>query len=239
MRFHCQTGTFLPEWLLRGWRADPGRDGFTEADGDDWLTISAVEHWSYCPRQYALIALEDSFIDDGCTAAGTVAHRRADDSGYATQRGVRVVRGMYLASRQHRLSGRADFVEFRGEQPYPVEMKSGRFRLWPHEALQLAAQALCLEEMTGQAVMEGAVYYRQSRRRRRVAVSGELRARLMSVLFEIRSAAFDRRLPPAVNDHRCLNCSLEPACLPHVLARPARIRGFYTELFHPAAPELG
>ena len=78
-----------------------------EDDADDWITISAVEHWSYCPRQYALIALEDSFVDDRHTAAGTIAHQRADDAGYALQRGRRVVRGMYVVSNAHHLSGRA------------------------------------------------------------------------------------------------------------------------------------
>lgn len=195
-----------------------------------------MEHWSYCPRQYALIALEDSFVDDGHTAAGTIAHARADDAGYQVRRGARVVRGMYLASRALRLSGRADFVEFRGAQPYPVEMKSGPFRHWRHEALQLGAQAVCLEEMTGEPVPEGAIYDRQSRRRRMVAISEELRSELLAVLDEIRAAWKSVRLPPAVNDYRCPPCSLEPACLPGVLARPARIRGFYSELFHPQLP---
>ena len=203
-------------------------------DPDDWLTISAVEHWSYCPRQYALIALEDSFVDDARTAAGTVAHQRADDAGWRLQRGVRVVRGMHLASQRLRLSGRADFVEFRGELPYPIEMKSGSFRHWRHEELQLTAQALCLEEMLGCQVHEGAVYYRASRRRRLVPISAALRAELELTLSAIRSSWTERRLPAAVDDARCPRCSLEPACLPHVLANPTRIRGFYGELFHPA-----
>ena len=206
-----------------------------DEERDDWLTISAVEHWSYCPRQYALIALEDSFLDDGRTAAGTVAHQRADTPGFSLQRGARVVRGMTVMSRRLRLSGRADFVEFRGEQAYPVEMKSGAFRLWVHEALQLTAQAVCLEEMLSRDVPEGAIYYRQSRRRRKVLISTALRDQLEAVLRAIRASWSERRLPPAVNDTRCPRCSLEPACLPHVLARPARLRGFYAELFHPRA----
>jgi CRISPR-associated exonuclease Cas4 len=203
-------------------------------DADDWLTISAVEHWSYCPRQYALIALEDSFVDDARTAGGSVAHQRADDVGWRLHRGVRMVRGMPLVCRRLRLSGRADFVEFRGTRPYPIEMKSGRFRRWKHEELQLTAQAVCLEEMLGCTVDEGAVYYRASRRRRQVPVGADLRAELEATLAAIRASWCERRLPEAVNDARCPRCSLESACLPHVLARPARLRGFYGELFHPA-----
>jgi CRISPR-associated exonuclease Cas4 len=142
-----------------------------------------------------------------------------------------VVRGLPLWSHELGLVGKADVVEFRGEQPYPIEYKVGRRHRWGHEDIQVAAQAMCLEEMLATTVPMGAIFYRGSQRRREVAIDEALRALVRETVASVRSMLAGEELPAAVNDARCPSCSLFDACLPHVVARPHRMRLFQAELF--------
>lgn len=200
---------------------------------DDLVLISALEHWSYCPRQCALIHLEQTYDENLFTLRGNRAHERAHADVVATEDGVRVTRGLPLWSERLGLIGKADVIEWRGDIPYPVEYKAGKARTWEHEALQLGAQALCLEEMLGVAVPRGAIYYAGSRRRREVTFEPALGTEVEAAVAALRALLRQDRLPPAVDDPRCPNCSLIDACQPRLIAHPAVIRGHYGELFHP------
>jgi CRISPR-associated exonuclease Cas4 len=193
--------------------------------------ISALEHYSYCPRQCALIHLEQTFDENLYTLRGRQAHERVDLPEGETAEGIRVERALPLWSDRLGLVGRADAVEFRGETPYPVEYKHGPRRQWGHDDLQLCAQALCLEEMMGRPVPRGAVYHHSSRRRREVLFDAALRLRVEEVVAEIRLLLRQDKLPPPVNDSRCRHCSLKESCLPAVLAEPGRVRAFQQALF--------
>lgn len=140
-------------------------------DEPDPLPISALQHWAYCPRQCGLIHLEQAFDDNLHTKRGNAVHAQVDRPGFEVRRGLRVERALPLFSDRLALVGKADTVEFEPDgTPYPVEYKHGS----RHKAadiaacddLQLAAQALCLQEMTGHAVPEGALFYASSKRRR-------------------------------------------------------------------------
>ncbi len=207
-------------------------------DQPDWaehdiIPISAIEHWSYCPRQCALIHLEQTYDENLFTLRGNRAHERVHTEAAGTDDGVRVVRGLPLWSERLGLIGKSDLVEWHGETPYPVEYKVGKQRKWAHEALQLCAQAICLEEMLGVPVPKGAVYYAGSKRRREVTFGEDDRTAVEEGAALIRSMLAGERLPLAVNDARCPNCSLIDACAPGLSSRPAVIRGHYAELFHP------
>ncbi len=200
------------------------------------VPISALEHYSYCPRQCALIHVEQTYEENLFTIRGSLAHERVD-SGSATAAGdVRVVRGMPLWSERLGLRGKADVVEFRPEGPYPIEYKSGR-RLGPHADYQVCAQALCLEEMLGADVPRGAIYHQASRSRHEVLFDSSIRSQTITIAAAIRELLREHRLPPAVNDARCPNCSLIDACLPSGISEPARLRGLQGALFHPYDPE--
>lgn len=200
------------------------------------VPISALEHYSYCPRQCALIHVEQTFEENLFTIRGSLLHERADSAEVTVVDGVRVVRGMPLWSDRLGLRGKGDAVEFRPDGPYPIEYKSGR-RLGPHADYQLCAQALCLEEMLGVAVQAGAVYYHASRSRHEVVLGGDLRARTLRMIASIRGLLREQRVPPAVNDARCPNCSLIDACLPAGISEGARLRGLQGALFRPYGPE--
>ncbi len=200
---------------------------------EELVLISAIEHWSYCPRQCALIHLEQTYDENIFTLRGNRAHERVHTEAAGTDVGVRVVRGLPLWSNRLGLIGKSDLVEWHGETPYPVEYKVGKQRKWAHEALQLCAQAICLEEMLGIPVPKGAVYYAGSKRRREVTFGEADRAAVEEGTVLIREMLAGERLPLAVNDARCPNCSLIDACAPGLSSRPAVIRGHYAELFHP------
>ncbi len=201
------------------------------------IMISALEHYSYCPRQCALIHQEQTFDENLYTLRGQVLHKQVDEPEGEVISGVRVERALPLWSHRLGLVGRADVVEFHGEVPYPVEYKHGPRRQKDHDDLQLCAQALCLEEMTGQPVLKGAIFHHSSRRRREVEFSSVLREQVERSVYEVRQMLASEVLPPAVNDARCKHCSLQDSCLPGVVAEGARLKQFARTLFVAADPK--
>ena len=147
----------------------------SEAD-DDTLPISALQHLAFCPRQWALIHLEQVWVENGRTAEGRLLHERADLPGGSRRAEVKTVRGLWLRSERLRLTGRADIVEFKPE-PFPVEYKRGKSKPDDCDIVQLCAQALCLEEMLDTTIHSGAIFYGNPRRRLEVEFTPQLRSR--------------------------------------------------------------
>ena len=143
--------------------------------GDDYIPISALQHYLYCPRQCALIHVEQLWAESRHTAEGRVLHERADQPRAERRRGVRTVTAMPLAHAALGLTGIADVVEFHdagdGEQAFPVEYKRGRPKAHRADEVQLCAQALCLEAMLDQPIPEGALFYGETRRRADVVLA--------------------------------------------------------------------
>ena len=201
---------------------------------EDPIPISALQHWSYCHRQCALIHLEQAFEENVHTMRGQAVHAHVDTPGYEQRAGMRVERALPIWSEKLGLIGKADIVEFGVDgTPYPVEYKHGRKRPAGHDDLQLAAQAMCLEEMTGHAVETGAIYYASSKRRREVPVTAQLRDQVRSTIEAIRKMIASGKLPPPVNDKRCRECSLKEICQPEALAARARLSALSEALFKP------
>ena len=200
---------------------------------DDYpIPISALQHWCYCPRQCGLIHLEQSFADNVHTARGQAVHHLVDTPGYEMQAGVKVERALPLWSDRLGLIGKADLVEFHPDgRIFPVEFKHGPKRAKRHDDVQLAAQALCLEEMLGRPVTHGAIYHASSRRRREVEITPALRALVVETAESIRAMLASGRLPPPVNDARCRECSLIAICQPAALAARSVQNALRAELF--------
>ena len=197
--------------------------------------LSAIEHYSYCPRQYALIHIEQAFDHNVHTKRGDAVHERVDDPGVELREGMRIERALPVWSERLGLIGKCDIVEFdRDGTPYPIEYKHGPKRVKEHDDLQLAAQALCLEEMTGKAVHKGAIYHFTSRRRREVMISDALREQVNAVISSIRAALRASALPPPVNDRRCDQCSLKEICQPAAVAKQQVIKLARQGLFDPS-----
>jgi CRISPR-associated exonuclease Cas4 len=203
-------------------------------DEEDLIPISGLQHYSYCPRQWALIYMEQTFDENLYTLRGRAVHEQVDTPERHIETGVRIERSLPLYSRRLGLVGKADVVEFLPDgTPYPVEYKHGPRRSKIHDDVQLAAQAICLEEMTGFSVPKGAIYHHSSRRRREVNITPALRAEVERMAPLMRVLLASGKLPPPVNDDRCRHCSLQDACQPEVIAATARWQRVYAELFMP------
>ncbi len=198
-------------------------------DGPTEVMISALEHFSFCPRQCGLIHVEQTFDENVYTIRGRLVHE-AVDAGAITEGPVgRVLRGVVLWSDRLGLRGRADVVELRRDGPYPVEYKLGPPH-GPHASIQLCAQALCLEEMLDAPVPRGALFHHATRRRAEVTFTGGLRARTLEVIDGVRELIATSILPPAPNDARCRHCSLIDSCMPSVTCGDADIDRWDREL---------
>ena len=194
----------------------------------DPIPLSALQHWAYCPRQCTLIHVEQVFEDNLFTQRGQALHKQVDDPGFELRDGLRVERALPLFCDRLGLVGKADVVEFLAYgTPYPVEYKHGsrhkRADIAACDDLQLAAQALCLEEMFGCEVPHGALYYASSRRRRIVTVDAELKAKVDATVDAVRQLLSAGVLPPPLNDEHCRACSLRDLCQPEAVGQsPAR-----------------
>jgi CRISPR-associated exonuclease Cas4 len=200
----------------------------------DPVPLSALQHWAYCPRQCGLIHLEQAFADNIHTARGQAVHHLVDTPGYEIKSGVRVERALPVWCDRLNLIGKADLVEFHPDGTvYPVEFKHGAKRQKLHDDIQLAAQAICLEEMLHRLVPKGAIFHASSHRRREVAITPELRRLVEETAAAIRAMLVSGKLPPPVNDARCRECSLKDICQPEALAGRAKQQQQRQSLLNP------
>jgi CRISPR-associated exonuclease Cas4 len=199
------------------------------------IQLSALQHYSYCPRQCALIHQEQSFDENLFTLRGRRVHERVDSGETTTEDGVRVERSLPLYSETYGLTGKADVVEFLPNgTPYPIEYKHGPRRAHQHDELQLAAQAICLEEMTGRPVTKGAIYHHSSHRRREVEISSELRRQVIETADAIRRMLENSKpLQPTEDRSRCRGCSLYDLCQPELIRNNSRLHALRKDLFNP------
>jgi len=195
------------------------------------VPVSATEHFSYCPRQCALIHVEQTFDENLYTIRGRLLHEVVDEGASESAEGVRILHSLTLWSERYGLIGKSDVVELRQGGPYPIEYKVGPPR-GVHADVQLCAQALCLEEMFGQAVPLGAIYQGAQRRHREVEMDDRLRQRTVRVIEETRTLLAGQIVPPPIADRRrCRRCSLVDACLPEVIADRRHIGGLSGAVF--------
>jgi CRISPR-associated exonuclease Cas4 len=185
---------------------------------DDYLMISALQHYAFCPRQCALIHIEQVWEENLYTLRGQRVHEKVNIPEHELIEGIRVERAMPLWSHRWELTGIADVVEFLADgTPYPVEYKAGSKKGRDADDIQLCAQALCLEEMLNCTVPRGAIFHHGSRRRREVLFDQMLRSQVATTIQSLKALLSQSHLPPPVTDNRCRDCSLQDACMPHAL----------------------
>jgi CRISPR-associated exonuclease Cas4 len=203
----------------------------------DPINVSALNQFTYCSRRCGLIYLESEFSENIHTSRGNAEHERVDQSGYVTTReGARAEYALPVWSERLGLIGKCDVVEFWPDgNIYPVEYKHGERKKRLNDDLQLVAQAMCLEEITGKILTHGAVYHHTSRRRREVEITQELRDKVIESVNAIRAMIDYGKLPPPANDARCKECSLKEICQPEAVAQHAAQRVLLESLFKPEA----
>lgn len=182
---------------------------------DEFILLSALQHHTFCPRQCALIHVEQVWTENAQTARGHQQHVRVHAGGTEERGGVRTLRALPLVSRRHGLMGVADVVELLPDgSPRPVEHKSGRAKPRLADEVQLCAQALCLEEMFACDISHGFIYHSASHRRREVAFTPQLRQAVLDAAGGVRELLRSQVLPPPAADARCALCSLQGECEP-------------------------
>jgi CRISPR-associated exonuclease Cas4 len=185
------------------------------------IPLSALQHYAYCPRQCALIHLEQAWAENLWTAQGRLLHQRVDGQQAETRAGVRTERGVSVVSDRLGLSGKLDALEIdmASGALTPVEFKRGKPKPQPWDHIQLCAQALCLEDMLGCRIERGAIWYWQVRRREWVALDPALRTMTEQVIREVREMLEMGDTPAPEPGPKCRACSLKELCQPDLNAR--------------------
>ncbi len=192
----------------------------------DSFPLSALQHFAFCPRQCALIHVERQWAENTLTAQGRVLHDRAHEAGSESRRDFRIARALALQSAALGLHGVADIVEFHRQpddtwRPFPVEYKRGRPKHEPIDAVQLCAQAICLEEMLHTTVPAGALFYGATHRREDVIFDDALRTETHALAVAVREQLAAGRTPSPIYAVKCRACSLLELCRPQAVIRSA------------------
>jgi CRISPR-associated exonuclease Cas4 len=210
-------------------------------DEADLIPLSALQHYLFCPRQCALIHVERLWAENVLTVEGRILHEQSDKPGQASRGERRIVQSMPIRSSALGVAGIADVVELFREggrwRPYPIEYKRGRPKAHRADEVQLCAQALCLEEMLGEPVPEGDLFYGKVRRRQRVMFDEELRALTRNVAAKTHELLGAGCTPaPVYERRRCDCCSLKDLCRPKRMQRPGAVAAWLHRRVEEALP---
>lgn len=195
---------------------------------DDFLMLSGVQHFTFCRRQWGLIHIDLLWNENVRTAEGEAMHENCHNSFSSESRGKIITsRGMPIFSRTIGASGECDVVEFikckdgitlSGHEGnfkvFPVEYKHGSPKETDEDIMQLAAQAICLEEMLCCTVDEGAIFYGQTKRREKVTITDEMKQRVRKMFEEMHNYMRNGYVPKVKPTRSCNACSLKELCMP-------------------------
>ena len=207
-------------------------------DEEDLLSLSGIQHFAFCERQWALIHVEHQWAENVKTVEGQQLHERVDDPYFTeTRNDVKVVRSTPLVSRQLGLYGIADVIEYISNPSNKnlleiriVEYKRGKPKLDDRDEVQLCAQAMCLEEMLETSIDHGFLFYGETRRRLMVEFTEELRKRVHLLSGRMHDL-FEKGITPLpIKGKKCHNCSLKDLCLPLLGKNPRKAASYIKSL---------
>ena len=209
---------------------------------DEYLQLSGIQHYAFCPRQWALIHVENLWRENGLTSEGEWLHKVAhDDTKIEKRRDLIIVRGMRIFSQRLGLSGQCDIVEFHKSNdgikingwpdcwiPYPIEYKHGVSKINDCDRLQVCAQVICIEEMMCCEINEAALFYGEPQKREQVEMDCELRSKVEDVAMQMHEL-IKRNYTPRVKRHKgCISCSIKDFCLPE-LGKTKKVEDYLNE----------
>lgn len=198
---------------------------------DEYLMLSGIQHFEFCPRQWALIHIEQQWQENVRTVQGQYLHRNADQPFTREKRGDRIiVRALPIHSHKLMINGICDVVEFKEDpsgipiqglegayQAYPVEYKRGRPKKNEADILQLAAQAICLEEMLLCQIETGFLFYNEIKRRIEVPISKSVKEKVYEIVQKMHQYFKNKHTPKVKTGSHCERCSLKHICLPKLM----------------------
>jgi CRISPR-associated exonuclease Cas4 len=201
------------------------------SEADNYLMLSGIQHYQFCKRQWALIHIEQQWEENVRTVEGQYLHQKADQPFIREKRGDKlIVRAMPVHSQELKINGICDVVELIKDEkgveisggdgkyiPFPVEYKRGKPKKNDADILQLAAQAICLEEMMLCEVNLGYMYYNETKRRLEVPLSNEYKDKVKTIVKEMQHYYRKRHTPKVKTGSFCKSCSLQNICLPKLM----------------------
>ncbi len=201
-------------------------------DVADYLMLSGIQHFAFCERQWALIHIEQQWLENVLTIEGQDLHSKVDDPFLTESRGnIITLRALPIVSHAMELAGRADVIELQRANDnddtavlvagrpgkwlmVPVEYKRGKPKPDERDEVQLCAQAICLEEMHGTHIENGYLYYGETRHRHEVEFREPLRSMVKGLAKRMHELFDNGVTPPPVFKPHCKSCSLIDVCLP-------------------------
>jgi CRISPR-associated exonuclease Cas4 len=203
-----------------------------ESTNPESLPLSLLNDYLYCPRRAALKIVEGWRSANEHTNRGDIVHEHADLPGYEVAKGTTLLRALPVWSERLGLSGKCDIVEVHADGALrPVEFKLGKRRQWENDDAQLCAQALCLEEMFSVSIPRGAVFHADSKRRREVEFTAQLRSDTETAIAQLHALLASAQIPAAVFKPACEECSLYEICLPKAADGKTRAERLARALF--------
>ena len=191
---------------------------------DNYIPIAALNQYCYCPHRCWRMFCAGEFVDNHYTIEGTDMHTRVHTLSENQSDRIWQIRAIWLKSDRYQLIGKSDLIEEIDGNWYPIEYKRGHRGEFDNDELQVCAQALCLEEMTGKAIALGYIYYASTHQRQVVEISPELRESAIATIRAIQQLFETGAMPPAIYTKRCHGCSLYQQCLPQAMEKVKRYR---------------
>lgn len=206
---------------------------------EEMLQLSGIQHYVFCPRQWALIHIEQQWADNSLTAEGSLLHKNVDNPFLRETNGTQTItlRSFRLASPVLGLSGIADAIEIipHANAPttkqrllksklydaMPIEYKRGKTKTSDCDRIQVTAQAMILEDMLGLKIFKGAIFYWETRHREYFDITNKLKEDTLKIVSEMHAIFNDGTIPKAIKKSHCKNCSLLDICLPSLKGRSA------------------
>ncbi len=201
---------------------------------DDFIQLSALQHFVFCQRQCALIHIEQAWVENQFTAEGRIMHENPDEGLTEKRKDLKIARGMLLNSYELGLSGKADVVEFHKDvggkwQAFPVEYKRGKPKADNCDKVQLCAQALCLEEMLNARITKGALFYGRTKRRLDVDFDASLRKETKDTIALVHDFIKNGKTPKPVYTSKCKSCSFLDLCMPKAMEKKTSVKKYLEE----------
>ncbi|MFI3287036.1 MAG: CRISPR-associated protein Cas4 [Rikenellaceae bacterium] len=200
---------------------------------EEMLMLSGIQHYLFCPRQWALIHIEQQWNENHLTTEGNILHSNVDNPYYRQKNGEHItLRSVHIASSQLGLYGIADAVEliatdnpsnsishprYEGSWlPIPIEYKRGHSKTNDCDRVQVAAQVIALEEMYGVQIECAVIFYWETRRRETVPITIELRDLTSRMANEMHEIYRSGKMPVGKLKSCCKSCSLQDNCMPQL-----------------------
>ena len=201
---------------------------------EDWVPLSALQHYIFCPRQCALNYIEKVWVENYLTASGRILHEKTEEFFREKRKDIVHEFGVELSSKKYGLFGQADVIKYEFmsakknqlKNVSPIEYKRGKKKKDKSDDIQLCAQGLCLEEMTGLKIEKGFIFYFSDRTKIEVAFDEELREETKKCIENVHSLYFEGIVPKAEYKKGCESCSMKEVCFPKSAGRRKSVQRY-------------